>query len=115
ATQQLIHRLPADLPQQIPKGEIHGRNRIQNDALAAVEQRPVVHLVPHQLEVADGAPLDESREVLLHDVGTDISPGAHAKAESSVAGLDLDDQRAEHIDSEALATLAILRVLAHRS
>src|SRR6218665_1575068 len=52
--------------------------------------------------------------MLLHDKAAQVAAGGDRKAHRSVRCLDLDHQRAEHVDAEALAALAVLGVFAHR-
>src|SRR6218665_257035 len=52
--------------------------------------------------------------MLLHDKAAKVAAGGDRKANRSVRCLDLDHQRAEHVDAEALAALAVLGIFAHR-
>ena len=61
-----------------------------------------------------GRALEEAREMLLDDAARRLAAGGHREADRAVVGLDLDDERAEHVDAEALAALAVLGVLRHR-
>jgi hypothetical protein len=47
-------------------------------------------------------------------IGGRLAAGGHREADRAVLGLDLDDQRAQHVDAEALARLAIFRIARHR-
>ena len=46
--------------------------------------------------------LEEAGEVLLDDPGAELAAGGDREADGAVLGLDLDHQRAEHVDAEAL-------------
>jgi hypothetical protein len=52
--------------------------------------------------------------VLFHDVAGRFAARRHREADGAVLGLDLHHQRAQHVDAEALARLAILGVFGHR-
>ena len=51
APQQPINRLAGVLAADVPQRQIHSADRHNRDALASVEQRGVVHLLPKQLHV----------------------------------------------------------------
>src|ERR1700679_2029521 len=107
------YRFTARFPEQVPEGEIHPGNDINDNALAAIVEGAVIELVPNDLDIGDGAPFDEACEVLLDDVGADIATSGHPKSHGAVAGLHLHHERPQHVDPETTPTLAILRVLAH--
>jgi len=52
--------------------------------------------------------------VFLDDPAAQVAAGGHRKTDGAIAGLDLDDQGAEHVQAEALPALAVLGVLGHR-
>ena len=52
--------------------------------------------------------------MLLDQISGGLAAGGHREADRAVLGLDLDDQRAEHVDAEALPRLAVFRIAAHR-
>ena len=85
-----------------------------HDALAAVVQRGVEHLVPYLLDVRDPRTLDEPRQVLFNNPAAQLAAGCDREADGAVARLDLDHQGAEHVEAEALPALAVVLVLAHR-
>src|SRR6185437_15505575 len=95
--------------------EVDTRNGVQDDALAPVEKRTLVELIPDQLDVRNRPPLHETREVLLHDIGADLASGRHGEPLRTVAGVHLHHQGTEHIDAETAAARAKLGVLAHWS
>src|SRR5687767_2142443 len=52
--------------------------------------------------------------MLFNNPTAQLTTGCDCEADSAIARLDLDDQRAEHVQAEASTTLAILLVFAHR-
>lgn len=52
--------------------------------------------------------------MVLDDVGSGLAPGGHGETDGAVAGFDFHHQRAEHIDAEGAAALAVFGVFAHR-
>jgi hypothetical protein len=52
--------------------------------------------------------------VTLHDPGSGLPRRRHAEPHSAVVGLDLDDKRAQHVETEAPAALLIARITRHR-
>src|SRR5580692_2568586 len=52
--------------------------------------------------------------MLFDDECADLAARRDGEADAAVACFDLDDQRAEHVDSERLAALPILGVACHR-
>ena len=50
--------------------------------------------------------------MLLDDEGGGLAAGGHGEADRAVLGLDLDHERAQHIDAEALPALAIFGIAA---
>ncbi|CAI8740566.1 hypothetical protein EMIT0P218_140039 [Pseudomonas sp. IT-P218] len=114
AAEQLVHRLLADLAEQVPQRQVDPGNRVDHDAFAPVIQGRLVHLVPDLFDVGDFRPFEEARQVFLDDVGGRLAARGHRKTDRAVAGFDLHHQGAEHVDAEGAAALAVLRVFAHR-
>ena len=112
---QGMHRLPAHLGQQVPQGQVNPRDGVDDHALAPVEQRGAVHLVPHLLDLGDQAALQKPGQVFLHNEGADLAGRGHPDANRAVARLDLHHQRAQHIEPESLAALAVFWVDRHRA
>src|SRR6185437_2998678 len=52
--------------------------------------------------------------MFLDDERADFAARGHREADRAVARFDLHDQRAEHVDAERLAALAILGIARHR-
>ena len=52
--------------------------------------------------------------MLLDDEAGRLAAGRHREADRAVLGLDLDHERAEHVDAEALPRLAIFGIARHR-
>ena len=63
AAEQVVDRLLADPAEQVPQREVDAGDRVEHDALAAVEERREVHLVPHLLDVGDQLALEEAGQV----------------------------------------------------
>ena len=114
AAEQVVDRLLPHLAEEVPQREVDAADGVQDDPLAPVVQRGQVHLVPDLLDVGDQLALDEPGEVLLDDPGAELAAGGDGETDRAVVGLDLDDQRAEHVDAERLAALPVLGVPRHR-
>ena len=114
AAEHVIDRLAAQLAQQVPQRQIDAGNGVHHQALATIILGREVHLVPDLLVFGRAPALEKAGEVLLDDVAGGLAASGHRKANRAVLGLDLDDQRAEHVDAEALPRLAIFGVAAHR-
>lgn len=52
--------------------------------------------------------------MFFDDEGADLTARCYRETDRAVARFDLDDQRAEHIDTERLAALTIFGVTRHR-
>nr|WP_316668431.1 hypothetical protein [uncultured Propionibacterium sp.] len=101
AAQQAVHRLPEDLAEQVPQGQVGARDRVDDDPAAArVEVRRIDHLVMNQPDVVDAAPDEEPGEVLLDDEASDQTGRRDGESRRTVVGLHLDHEGAEHIDAE---------------
>ena len=112
AAEQVMDRLAAQLAEQVPQREVDAGDGVHHQPLAAVILGGEVHLVPDLLDVGRVAPFEEAGEMLLDDVGGRLAAGRHREADRAVGRLDLDHQRAEHVDAEALARLAIFGIAA---
>jgi hypothetical protein len=109
-----VDRLLAQLAQQVPQRQVDARQGVHDQALAAIILGGEVHLVPDLLDLGGIAAFQEAGQMLLDDVGGGLAAGGHREADRAIGGLDLDDQRAQHVDAEALAALAIFRIARHR-
>src|SRR5699024_12207502 len=62
----------------------------------------------------DLGPLEKARQVLLDDPGAEVAAGGDREADGAVIGLDLDHQRAQHVQAEGLPRPGVLGVDRHR-
>src|SRR5699024_11256385 len=62
----------------------------------------------------DLGPLEKARQVLLDDPGAEVAAGGDGEADGAVIGLDLDHQRAQHVQAEGLPRPGVLGVDRHR-
>src|SRR6185437_9027118 len=69
AAEELVHRLPAQLPQEIPQRQIDAGDGVDDEALAAVELAGEIHLIPDLLDRGGVPPFEEAGEMPLHDEG----------------------------------------------
>ena len=92
AADQRVHGLVTEPAEQVPEGEIDGRDRVQDEPLAPVEHRRAPHLVPAELELVRALALDEAGEVLLDEPRGRRAAGRDADPDRAVLRLDLDDQ-----------------------
>ena len=109
STQQLVHGLAQLLAQRVPDGEVHRRDGLDGQALAAVVDGATPHLVPHELRVAHVLPLHKARKVLLNDVARRRAPNGDAHANDARSELHLGDHRAQRINAPRLARSLHLR------
>ena len=111
---QLADRLLACLADRVPQREVDDADRRDRQALAPVEHRGAVHLVPHPVGVAHVLPDDEASEVVLDQPAGGLAAEAGGNADGTVGELDLDDDRAEHADAPARAARLVPLVTGHR-
>ena len=112
--EQVVDRLLPQPTQQVIQSKINCADHIEHQPFATVEQRRGEHLVPDLLNIGNRSALQEPREVTLHDPGSGLARRRHAEPHSAVVGLDLDDKRAQHVETEAAAALLIARITRHR-
>src|SRR5674476_203644 len=111
---ELLHGLLPDLAEQVIEGEVNSTDGVEDDPLAAIEKSREVHLVPDALNIGHQCALQEARQVLLDDPGTDLAGGCDAEAHAAIGGLNLNDKGAQDVDTKAAAAVCISRVLRHR-
>jgi len=114
AAEELVHGLLPDLAEQVIEGEVNSADGVEDDPLAAIEKGREVHLVPDALNIGHQRALQEARQVLLDDPGTDLTGGGDAEANRPIGGLNLNDKGAQDVDTEAAAAVCVSRVLRHR-
>ena len=93
AAQQRVHRLAAQVAEQVPQRQVDRRDRLQRQPLAPVVGGGAPHLVPHELEIAGVLALDEAAEVVLDDVAARLAGGGDADAARAVARTARDQLR----------------------
>ena len=73
AAEQVVDRLLPHPAEQVPEREVDGADHVEDEPLAAVEERGPAHLVPDLLDVGDQRALDEAGQVPLDDPGAGLA------------------------------------------
>jgi hypothetical protein len=76
--------------------------------------RGEIHLVPDALDLRRITAFEEAGEMLLDQIASGLAACGDGEADRTVFGLDLDHERAEHVDAEAAARLTIFGIFRHR-
>mmetsp|Transcript_34440 Transcript_34440/g.94786 ORF Transcript_34440/g.94786 Transcript_34440/m.94786 type:complete len:272 (-) Transcript_34440:314-1129(-) len=92
-----VDRLLPKLPQEVPQGQVHGREGLYRQALASVVQRRAEHLVPHKLYVSRILALDEAAKVVLDNVARRGAADGDARPASAIFRFDLDNHAPERV------------------
>src|SRR6185312_14939 len=114
AAEELVHRLPPQLPEKIPQRKIDAGDGVDDQTLATIELAGEIHLVPDLLDGRRVAAFQETGQMPFDDERGGFSSGRDSKTDRPVRGLDLHHEGAEHVDAKAAPALAVLRVAAHR-
>ena len=114
AADQLVDRLLPDLADQVPQRQVDHADGGQRQPLAAVEHAGAEHLVPQQVQVARVGADQEAAEMLLDQPAGRRAAEAGGEADAALVVLDLDQDRAQHVDAPAQPRRLVGRIARHR-
>jgi hypothetical protein len=99
-TDEAVHRLIAQLTQQIPQCKVNDRDDSRSKTLATVEDRGKVHLLEEAIRVARVSANEEALKVLVNEPTGWRTAEASGKANGAICGFKLNDEAAQNIDAE---------------
>lgn len=91
ASEQRVHRLVAELAQQVPERQIDGGDGLQRKALAPIVGCGAPHHVVHLLDIARVLAFHEAAQVLLNNITCRFATCGDADSGHAIFRLDLYD------------------------
>ncbi len=112
-TNHLVHRLSANLLEQVPYSEVNDGYDRNGEPLPSIEHCRAEHLVPQAARVSWVCANQETFEMLRDDPASGWTAEPSGKPSCAVASFDFDAERAEGVDAPSYTRAAVLLILGH--